>query len=184
MKLIILFDKYGNLESVGFLAISQNWWEPRQHRRQQHWQGWKQFGMTGACCLPRYDWCDPLSHSSSCMLVNHGPSQHSPREEYKPWKWDATVRYYASRTEVMKPTIKSMPRTSRQLTTRRLQTIEKRGKLKWYGHVSRSSGLAKTILRGTVKRGRRQGKRRRRDGKTISFTGQAWSSPSPKGQWR
>ena len=27
----------------------------------------------------------------------------------------------------------------------------KRRKLQWYGHVSRSSGLAKTILQGTVK---------------------------------
>ena len=32
----------------------------------------------------------------------------------------------------------------------------------WYGHVSRSSGLAKTILQGTVKRGRRQGRQRKR----------------------
>ena len=36
--------------------------------------------------------------------------------------------------------------------------IVKRRKLQWYGHVSRSSGLAKTILQGTVKRGRRQGR--------------------------
>ena len=26
----------------------------------------------------------PLSHPSSCMLVNHGPSQQSSKEEYKP----------------------------------------------------------------------------------------------------
>ena len=32
-----------------------------------------------------------------------------------------------------------------------LLTIVKRHKLQWYGHVSRSSGLAKTILQGTVK---------------------------------
>ena len=32
-----------------------------------------------------------------------------------------------------------------------LLTIVKRRKLQWYGHVSRSSGLAKTILRGTVR---------------------------------
>ena len=32
-----------------------------------------------------------------------------------------------------------------------LLTIVKRRKLKWYGHVSRSSGLAKTILQGAVK---------------------------------
>ena len=41
-------------------------------------------------------------------------------------------------------------------------TIVKRRKLQWYGHVSRSSGLTKTILQGTVKAGRRQGGRRKR----------------------
>ena len=41
-------------------------------------------------------------------------------------------------------------------------TIVKRRKLKWYGHVSRSSGLAKTFLQGTVKGGRRQGRQRKR----------------------
>ena len=41
-----------------------------------------------------------------------------------------------------------------------LLTIVKRGKLLWYGHVSRSSGLAKTILQGTMKGGRRQDKRK------------------------
>ena len=35
-------------------------------------------------------------------------------------------------------------------------TIVRRRKLKWYGHASRSSGLAKTILQGTMKGGRRQ----------------------------
>ena len=43
-----------------------------------------------------------------------------------------------------------------------LLTIVKRRRLQWYGHVSRSSGLAKTILQGTVKRGRRQGRQRKR----------------------
>ena len=40
-------------------------------------------------------------------------------------------------------------------------TIVKRRKLQWYGHVSRSSGLAKTILQGTVKAGRRKGGQRK-----------------------
>ena len=35
-----------------------------------------------------------------------------------------------------------------------LLTIVKRRTLQWYGHVSRSSGLAKTILQGTVKGGK------------------------------
>ena len=43
-----------------------------------------------------------------------------------------------------------------------LLTIVKRRKLQWYGHVSRSSCLAKTILKGTVKGGRRQGRQRKR----------------------
>ena len=41
-------------------------------------------------------------------------------------------------------------------------TMVKRRKLQWYDHVSRSSGLAKTILQGTVKGGRRQSRQRKR----------------------
>ena len=36
------------------------------------------------------------------------------KEEYKPWKWGATARYYASYTKTMLPTRKSVPRSSRQ----------------------------------------------------------------------
>ena len=43
-----------------------------------------------------------------------------------------------------------------------LLTIVKRRKLKWYGHVSRSSGLAKTILQGTVKGEIRQDRQKKR----------------------
>ena len=43
-----------------------------------------------------------------------------------------------------------------------LLTIVKRRKLQWYGHFSRSSGLAKTIWQGTVKGGRRRGRQRKR----------------------
>ena len=40
-------------------------------------------------------------------------------------------------------------------------TMVKRRKLQWYVHVSHSSGLAKTILQGTAKGGRRQGRQRK-----------------------
>ena len=43
-----------------------------------------------------------------------------------------------------------------------LLAIVKTRKLQWYGHVSRSSGLTKTILQGTVNGGRRQGRQRKR----------------------
>ena len=68
------------------------------------------------------------------------------------------MRCYKSHTKIMLPTRKSVPRTSRQ----DLLTIVKRRKLQWYGHVSRSSGLAHTILQGTVKWGSRQGRQRKR----------------------
>ena len=41
-------------------------------------------------------------------------------------------------------------------------TTVKRRKLQWYGHVSRSLGLAKTIMQGTVKGRRKQGRQRKR----------------------
>ena len=49
-----------------------------------------------------------------------------------------------------------------------LLTIIKRRKLLRYGHVSRSSDLAKTILQGIVKGGRRQGRQRKRWEDNIS----------------
>ena len=54
-------------------------------------------------------------------------------------------------------------------------------KLRWFGHISRSSGLAKTILQGTVK-GKRKEANRRRGGKTISKSGQEWTLPAQLGQ--
>ena len=42
-----------------------------------------------------------------------------------------------------------------------LLTIVKRSKLQLNGHVSRSTGLAKTILQGTVNGRRRQGRQRK-----------------------
>ena len=43
-----------------------------------------------------------------------------------------------------------------------LLTIINRCKLKWYGHVFCSSSLVKTILQGTAKGGRRQGRQKKR----------------------
>ena len=43
-----------------------------------------------------------------------------------------------------------------------LLTIVKQRKLQWYGHITRSSGLAKTFLQGTVQGGRRRGRQRKR----------------------
>ena len=42
-----------------------------------------------------------------------------------------------------------------------LTTVKKR-KLRWYGHVSRSNGLSKTILQGTVRGKRKRGRQKKR----------------------
>ena len=41
-------------------------------------------------------------------------------------------------------------------------TMVKKWKLRWYGHISRSSGMAKTMLQGTVKGARRRGRQKKR----------------------
>ena len=43
-----------------------------------------------------------------------------------------------------------------------LLTTVKQRKLRWYGHITRSSGLAKTVMQGTVQGGRRRGRQRKR----------------------
>ena len=62
-----------------------------------------------------------------------------------------------------------------------LLTLVKKRKLRWFDHVSRSSGLAKTILQGTVKEKEKEVDRRR-GGKTISKSGQEWTLPAQLGQ--
>ena len=43
-----------------------------------------------------------------------------------------------------------------------LVTMIKKRKLRWYGHISRSLGMAKTILQATVKGARRRGRQKKR----------------------
>ena len=47
-------------------------------------------------------------------------------------------------------------------------TTVKKCKLKWFGYVSRSSGLAKTILQGTVRGGGKRGRQKKRWEKNIA----------------
>ena len=60
-----------------------------------------------------------------------------------------------------------MPRQSDHTKTtpkphQNLLIVVKRRTLQWYGHISRSSRLAKTIWHGTLQEGRRQGRQRKR----------------------
>ena len=61
-----------------------------------------------------------------------------------------------------------------------LLTLVKKRKLRWFGHVSRSSGLAKTILQAQWKETEKEADRRR-GGKTISKSGKEWILPAQLG---
>ena len=70
-----------------------------------------------------------------------------------------------------------------------LLTIIKRRKLQWYGHASRLSSLAKTILQGKVKGERRQGRQRERwvdnirEWTGLEF-GKSQRAVESRGKWR
>ena len=65
-----------------------------------------------------------------------------------------------------------------------LLTIVKKRKLRWYGHISRSSGIAKTVLQGTVKRARKRGRQEKRWEDNIKeWTGNGvWRFPEGSGR--
>ena len=48
-----------------------------------------------------------------------------------------------------------------------LLTMVKKRKLRWFGHISRCPGMAKTILQGTLKEARRRGRQKKRWGDNI-----------------
>ena len=108
--------------------------------------------------------------------MNHRPSQQISKEEYKSWK----MRCYC---KILHITYKDHV-TNEEVHAKIQQavgphedlTIIKR--LQWYGHVSHSSGLAKTILQGTVKGGRKQGRQRKRWEDNIrEWTGLEFGQP-------
>ena len=63
-----------------------------------------------------------------------------------------------------------------------LTTVKKR-KLRWFGHVTRSSGLCKKVLKGTVP-GKRKREDKRKDGKITSKSGLVSTSTTVKEQPR
>ena len=84
------------------------------------------------------------------MLVNHGPSQQSYCKILH-----ISYKEHFTNKEVC-------AKIQQTIGPNEDLTIVKRCKLQWYDHVSHLSGLAKTILQGTVKGGRRQGRQKKR----------------------
>ena len=128
---------------------------------------------------PRYDWCVPLSHLSSCMLVNLGPSRRAPKKNTSHGNEVLRISYqdHVTNEEVCAKIQQTIgPHED-------LLTIVKRRKLQWYGHVSRSLVWPKLSCKAQWK-GEEDEADWGKGGKTTSGNGQAWSSPSPRGQWR
>ena len=61
-----------------------------------------------------------------------------------------------------------------------LLTLVKKRKLRWFLHVSRSSGLAKTILQGTVKGKRKRGRQKKRWEDNIT----EWTGMENRSRWK
>ena len=121
-------------------------------------------------------------HLPVCMWIMD-PHSRAPKKNTKPWKWGATARYNASHTKTMLPTGKSVPRSRGNWTTRRPpdHCKETQTAVVWSCLLFIRSGrnhLARFW------KGEEDKVDRGRGGKTTSGNGQAWSSPSPRGQWR
>ena len=65
-----------------------------------------------------------------------------------------------------------------------LLTMVKKRKLRWYGHISSSSGMSKTILQGTVKGARRRGSQKRWEDNIKERTGMGFGNSLRAGEDR
>ena len=106
------------------------------------------------------------------------PWQQKSREGSKPLRWDAIGDFWAFPTKTMWRTRRFATESIMQLDAWWSLTMVKRRKLRWYGHISRSSGLAKTMLQGTVKGTRRRRRQKKRWEENIK----EWSLENPWGQ--
>ena len=103
----------------------------------------------------KLQWYGHVSRSSDlAKTILRGTVKGAKRHGRQRKRWEDNIREWAGLEFA-----KSQKATEQN---ENLLTIVKRRKLHWYGHVSLSSGLAKTILQGTVKGGRRQGRQKKR----------------------
>ena len=133
-----------------------------------------------------------MSHPSSCLLVNHETltAELQKRIQAMEMRCYRKILHISYKDHVTNEEVRAEIQQAIG-PHEDLLTIVKRCKLQWYGHVSRSSGLTKTTLQGTVKggRGRKQGKQRKRwEDKIREWTGLEFAKSQRavenRGKWR
>ena len=164
-------------------------YSPGEHRQQQHWQGWNQFGWTRVCQLQDTSDAFPCHIYLPVCLWILDPHSRAPK---KNTSHGNQVLPQDTTHLIQKPCYQRecpCQNPAGNWTTQRPLTIVKRHKLQWYGHVSHSSRLAKTNLQGTVKGGKRQGRQRKRWEDNIrEWTGlelcRSQRAVENRGKWR
>ena len=115
-----------------------------------------------------------MSHPSSCMLVNHGPSKKNTSHGNEVLPQDTTPLIqrpcYQRGSPCQDP---AGNRTTRRLHDHRKET---RTEVVWTCLPFIKS--AQNCLARHNERGKKTGR------KTTSWNGQAWNLPSPRGLWR
>ena len=156
-------------------------YSPEWHRQQQHWQGWNQFRLTRVfLSAPRYDgWLPcPIHLSVRLWIMN-------------PYSW-AAKKNTTHGNEMLRKILRLMKRPRYQSlcqdpagnqTTWRSPDHHKEMQIEVVQTHLPFIRSGQNVLQGTLKGGRRQGRQKKR-WKTMSGNGQAWSLPSPRGQWR
>ena len=107
------------------------------------------------------------------------PAQQAPSSQIFNSRWlvilagiSSTAKYYASLYKDHVTNKETCAKIQLAIGPHEdLLTNAKRHMLKWYGPVSHSSGLAKTILQGTVQGGRRQGRQKKKWEDIREWTG-------------
>ena len=141
----------------------------------KHWN-WNQFGGTRTSQWSQ-KWSSYIygSFSSSCVRVNRGLSQRNYKERWLQWKGDASEDSSTSPTPTTSPLKKSVNHPSTRGSLWSLLTTVKKRKLRWCGHVTRSSGLSKIVLQGTVQGKRRRGRQEEMDRQHWGMDRKRWT---------
>ena len=97
------------------------------------------------------EYCSELYNYESCGDNTVLDCSQPPEEDLQPFH-----------IRTMLPMRRFAERSKQPLENDELLTLVKKRNIRWIGHVSRSSGSAKTILQGTVKGKRKRGRQKKR----------------------